>query len=546
MLLQDAVASLSPRMTIGRTLDEPIAIHELPRAEIAGRGSSISSVGSGSPQDVLAKFPHQISGGQARRVGVARALLLRPEIIVADEPTAGLDVSVQGELLNLLLDLQREFGLTYLLVSHNLNLIRRVTGRTVVMYLGQIVEDAPTRDLFDGARASLRGGALVDESGDRPAKAPSADRAERRDAERGGSAFGLPFPHPLPRRAASLLRSTLRRSSTSGPRGAYGAISRIRWTRVAIDATAGPRAQLRTPSCALSKSERTASSSPTSSTSRATGARRHRSHDARPLEERARRGRARRAGRRSPIYGLTSALGANTGKVVAPADRVAVSGAAPCARGRLAWAGDARGSGARRHVRARRRHGAGRLRRLDRGVPGAGRRAQSPAIVPCVPAWGSISVADMPPLAHLALVLIGEGEAFVGGRRVPGADALASAGLAPVALGAKDGLALFSANAVTVGARPAAARLARMLERQDDIVALSFEAFRCNVSPLDSRAQAARAAPGQAEAASRLRNALEGSGLFAPDAARRIQDPLVVSLRRAGAWRGARRAGARR
>ena len=147
MLLQDAVASLSPRMTIGRALEEPMAIHGLPRAEAQARLAGILQR-LGIAQDVLSKFPHQVSGGQARRIGVARALVLHPEIIVADEPTAGLDVSVQGELLNLLLDLQREFGLTYLLVSHNLNLIRRVTGRTVVMYLGQIVEDAPTRDLF--------------------------------------------------------------------------------------------------------------------------------------------------------------------------------------------------------------------------------------------------------------------------------------------------------------------------------------------------------------------------------------------------------------
>jgi peptide/nickel transport system ATP-binding protein len=147
MLLQDAVASLSPRMTIGRTLEEPIAIHKLPRAETLEQLAAILRR-LGLPQDVLAKFPHQISGGQARRVGVARALVMRPEIIVADEPTAGLDVSVQGDLLNLLLDLQREFGLTYLLVSHNLNVIRRVTGRTAVMYLGQIVEEAATRELF--------------------------------------------------------------------------------------------------------------------------------------------------------------------------------------------------------------------------------------------------------------------------------------------------------------------------------------------------------------------------------------------------------------
>lgn len=147
LLLQDAVASLSPRMTVGRSLEEPIAIHALPREEALAKLAAILKR-LGLSVDVLAKFPHQISGGQARRVGVARALLMRPEIIVADEPTAGLDVSVQGELLNLLLDLQREFGLTYLLVSHNLNVIRRVTGRTAVMYLGQIVEEAATRDLF--------------------------------------------------------------------------------------------------------------------------------------------------------------------------------------------------------------------------------------------------------------------------------------------------------------------------------------------------------------------------------------------------------------
>ncbi len=147
MLLQDAVASLSPRMTIGRALEEPIAIHKLPRLEAEARLAMLVHR-LGLPPDVMAKFPHQISGGQARRIGVVRALLMQPELVVADEPTAGLDVSVQGELLNLLLDLHKEFGLTYLLVSHNLNVIRRVTKRTAVMYLGQIVEEAPTREIF--------------------------------------------------------------------------------------------------------------------------------------------------------------------------------------------------------------------------------------------------------------------------------------------------------------------------------------------------------------------------------------------------------------
>lgn len=147
MLLQDAVASLSPRMTIRTLVAEPIRIHGLPLGETWARAEALMRR-LGLSADILDKFPHQISGGQARRVAILRALVLSPEVIVADEPTAGLDVSVQGELLNLLLDLQREFRLTYLIVSHNLGVVRRVTHRTAVMYLGQIVEEAPTKALF--------------------------------------------------------------------------------------------------------------------------------------------------------------------------------------------------------------------------------------------------------------------------------------------------------------------------------------------------------------------------------------------------------------
>jgi peptide/nickel transport system ATP-binding protein len=147
MLLQEAVASLSPRMRIRALMEEPLRIHRLPLAEGRQRIDGLLRR-LGLPEATLDKYPHQVSGGQARRVAILRALVLKPEIIVADEPTAGLDVSVQGDLLNLMLDLHAEFGLTYVMVSHNLNVVRRVTGRTVVMYLGQIVEDAPTPALF--------------------------------------------------------------------------------------------------------------------------------------------------------------------------------------------------------------------------------------------------------------------------------------------------------------------------------------------------------------------------------------------------------------
>ncbi|MDQ0511735.1 oligopeptide/dipeptide ABC transporter ATP-binding protein [Ancylobacter amanitiformis] len=147
MLLQDAVASLSPRMRARRLVEEPLHVHRLPLA--AGRARILTLLKRlGLPESALEKFPHQLSGGQARRVAILRALILQPQVIVADEPTAGLDVSVQGELLNLMLDLHAEFRLTYLIVSHNLNVVRRITTRSVVMYLGQIVEEAPTAALF--------------------------------------------------------------------------------------------------------------------------------------------------------------------------------------------------------------------------------------------------------------------------------------------------------------------------------------------------------------------------------------------------------------
>ncbi|NLS00448.1 ABC transporter ATP-binding protein [Rhizobium sp. P38BS-XIX] len=148
MLMQDAVATLSPRMTIGSLMMEAVAIHGLDRERTKARVTELAER-LRLPPSILDRYPHEVSGGQARRIGVIRALLLEPSLLVADEPTAGLDVSVQGELLNVLLEFQREMGLTFVMVSHNLHVVRRVTNRTLVMYLGQIIEDCPTRQLFD-------------------------------------------------------------------------------------------------------------------------------------------------------------------------------------------------------------------------------------------------------------------------------------------------------------------------------------------------------------------------------------------------------------
>jgi peptide/nickel transport system ATP-binding protein len=148
LLFQDPGASLSPRMTVQALLAEPLKIRRRHNPQNWDRIVTLArSIGLGD--QLLERYPHQLSGGQARRVALVRALATEPSIIVADEPTAGLDISVQGDLLNLLRALRGPLGLSYLLISHNLNVVGRVTDRVAVMYLGQIVETGPTAELFN-------------------------------------------------------------------------------------------------------------------------------------------------------------------------------------------------------------------------------------------------------------------------------------------------------------------------------------------------------------------------------------------------------------
>ncbi len=146
MMFQDPVASLSPRKTVGSLIVEPFRIHGINRNLDTEARRLIDMVGLGP--NYLRMYPHQLSGGQARRVGVARALALNPALVIADEPTAGLDVSVQGEVLNLLTQLQAANGMGLLVVTHNLPVIRHVSTRIGIMYLGRLVEQGPTRAVF--------------------------------------------------------------------------------------------------------------------------------------------------------------------------------------------------------------------------------------------------------------------------------------------------------------------------------------------------------------------------------------------------------------
>ncbi|APG86519.1 oligopeptide transport ATP-binding protein OppF (plasmid) [Sinorhizobium americanum CCGM7] len=147
LLFQDPASSLSPRLTVGALMAEPLKIRRTYSAESWARIAALAeSIGLG--KQLLPRYPHQLSGGQARRVALVRAIAAEPSIIVADEPTAGLDISVQGELLNLLRSLRDRLQLSYLFISHNLNVVGRVTDRVAIMYLGQIVESGSTRQLF--------------------------------------------------------------------------------------------------------------------------------------------------------------------------------------------------------------------------------------------------------------------------------------------------------------------------------------------------------------------------------------------------------------
>ena len=147
MMFQDPVGSLSPRMTVGDLVTEPFRIHGIEGRNMRNEADRLLKL-VGLPADFVSRFPHQLSGGQARRVGVARAIALDPALIIADEPTAGLDVSVQGEVLNLLNDLRERLGLAMVIITHNLHVVHHVADRTAVMYLGRFVESGDTEQVF--------------------------------------------------------------------------------------------------------------------------------------------------------------------------------------------------------------------------------------------------------------------------------------------------------------------------------------------------------------------------------------------------------------
>jgi oligopeptide transport system ATP-binding protein len=188
IIFQDPLASLDPRMTVGETVAEPLRVHR-PGMDRAARRAAVSAmltrVGL-NPEDIN-RYPHEFSGGQCQRIGIARAMVLNPKLLICDEPVSALDVSIQAQIINLLRDLRRDQNMTILFVSHNLAVVRRLCDRVAVLYLGKVMELATVQELFAAPLHPYTRGLL--------ASVPIPDPA--RQPQRLGSALAGELPSPL-------------------------------------------------------------------------------------------------------------------------------------------------------------------------------------------------------------------------------------------------------------------------------------------------------------------------------------------------------------
>ena len=219
IIFQDPLASLNPRMTVGQIISEPLTVFN-PNLSGAVKDRVRQMMAKvGLLPNQINRYPHEFSGGQAQRIGIARAVDVVPRMIVCDEPVSALDVSIQAQIVNLLMDLQHEMGMSLIFISHNLSVVRHISHRIMVLYLGKVMEIADRESIYANplhpyTQALEFGGA---DSRSRSGEAEGSHRAQGRPALAAQSAVGLPVPHPLPRATeicAQIMPDLLPASST--------------------------------------------------------------------------------------------------------------------------------------------------------------------------------------------------------------------------------------------------------------------------------------------------------------------------------------------
>ena len=199
MVFQDPYASLNPRQTVRRTLADPLRLHGVTdKAEVEARVIDMMAKVGLRPEQAD-RYPHEFSGGQRQRIGIARALILKPKLVICDEPVSALDVSIRAQIINLLLELKDEMGLAYIMISHDLGVVEHVSDRVAVMYLGRIVEQGGWQEIFENPRHPYTR-ALIAAIPDpfHRAAARRRGQGQGRDRQRAQSAAGLPFQSALP------------------------------------------------------------------------------------------------------------------------------------------------------------------------------------------------------------------------------------------------------------------------------------------------------------------------------------------------------------
>ena len=221
MVFQDPYASLNPRMNVGQIIGEPLRFHRVTGSEGETRERIAELLDTvGLSQRSARRYPYEFSGGQRQRISIARALAVKPDFIVADEPISALDVNIQAQIINLMLDLQERFGLTYLFIAHDLAVVRHISDRVVVLYLGRVMEVAPAGRLFDRplhpyTRYLLSAVPIPDAVTERQRSHLKLDGEPPSAID---PPSGLPFSHPLPTRQAHLCqRAAAPRRACAGP-----------------------------------------------------------------------------------------------------------------------------------------------------------------------------------------------------------------------------------------------------------------------------------------------------------------------------------------